>query len=418
MTLKGAVSVHGNRRNWPELPLRAFLTQSKAVGRPHLPLLGVSLHEGVRQRSTDDGRAAASEDLSSYKLVKPGDAIMNRLGKPHGSVGVSPWTGITSPAYWVLNINRELTAPRFAHHLLRSCHLVREYERLGKFMPPNQFDITWDAFREITVPLPSLEEQLRIANFLDGETDRIDALRTLSRSARQLLDERESAFLNWRFDDVAKSVGTLPFRRLIRSMDQGSSPQCDAVPAEIDEWGVLKVSAIRPGRFFPDENKRLPKSEPFDKADEVHEGDLLITRANTPDLVGSTTVVPKVRRGLLLCDKIFRVKLTGDTDPHYIAAVARWNRVRDLSSASSNGASQSMANIRFEEVKSWPIPNLSAMAQRGLAVEVSAISEQTDALKRDLDRQHELLAERKQALITAAVTGQIDVTTARGADLS
>ena len=418
MTLEGAVAIHGNPRGWTEVPLRAFLWQSKAVGDPNLPLLGVGLHEGVRLRASDDGRPAASEDLSAYKHVNADDVIMNRLGKPHGSVGVSSWNGITSPAYWVLNLNKELVSPRFIHHMLRSRHLVREYVRLGKYMPPNQFDITWDAFRGITIPLPPLDEQRRIAGFLDAETGRMDSLRTLNRTAYRLLDERESAFLDARLDDVAESAGTVPFRRMIRGMDQGSSPQCDAVPAEIGEWGVLKVSSIRPGRFYPEENKRLPGSEPFDMADEVREGDLLITRANTPDLVGSTTVVPKVRRGLLLCDKIFRVKLAGATDPHFIAVVARWSRVRDLSSASSNGASQSMANIRFEEVKNWPIPRLSATTQRDLASEVSAIAEQTDVLKRDLDRQLALLAERKQALITAAVTGQIDVTTARGADLS
>jgi len=141
---------------------------------------------------------------------------------------------------------------------------------------------------------------------------------------------------------------------------------------------------------------------------------LLITRANTPDLVGSAAVVPAVRPRLLLSDKIFRVRLDNRIDPHYVALVARSKRVRVMSAASSNGASQSMANIRFEEVKGWPIPPIPLEQQRALVERINRSYRVVEQLRRKIGRQRQLLEERRRALITAAVTGQFDVSTASG----
>lgn len=418
MSLTGSISVHGNPKGWPIIPLRAVLTQSRADNYTDLPLLGVNLHKGVTRRSADDGRPAASEDLSAYKVVRPGDVVMNRLGKPHGSVGVSAWMGITSPAYWVMPVNPTLGHAGYFHHLLRSRHLIAEYERLGKNQPPNQFDISWDAFRAIEVPLPPLEEQRRIAEFLDAETVHIDRLIYLQEQVMERLAERERAQLDSAIDELVDRWGSVPLRRFLRGVDQGASPQAEAFPAGTDEWGVLKVSCLRPGRFIPDENKRLPSGLKFDVKHEVRAGDLLITRANTPQLVGSTAVVPRTRGKLLLSDKIFRVRLDQRITAEFIATVARGTRIRDLCAASSNGASQSMANIRFEEVKAWPIPAATLDAQHDVVRRVDRQRSALDELRFKIERQLLLLTERRQALITAAVTGQFDVTTASGRNVT
>ncbi|MEU7566750.1 restriction endonuclease subunit S [Streptomyces fradiae] len=266
------------------------------------------------------------------------------------------------------------------------------------------------------LPFPQLDiaEQRRIAKFLDGEAARIDKLLTLLKELLAKLGERETAELDVAIDDLADRFGTAPLRRFIWAADQGVSPQCDGVPADEGEWGVLKVSCLRPGIFIPEENKRLPEGTEPATNSEVREGDLLITRANTPQLVGSTAVVPRVRRKLLLPDKIFRIRLAEGMHPEFIATIARGSHIRALCAASSNGASQSMANIRFEEVKGWPIPAIRADEQLKFIKRTSHRRERINALRPAVDRQLNLLTERRQALITAAVTGQIDVSTASG----
>jgi type I restriction enzyme, S subunit len=409
MTLQGSVAFHGNKAQWPVIALRAFLQRTEHFGAADLPLLGVGLHEGVRQRDYNDGHPAASEDLSGYKIVREGDVIMNRLGKPHGSVGVSPIHGITSPAYWVLEIENNRAYPEFVHHLLRSKHLVREYERLGKYMPPNQFDISWEAFRSIEIPLPPLGEQRCIADFLDAETARIDQLAVLKNAVRSSVEARVVAQLDLKFDALTETCGAMQFRRAIRSIEQGISPQCDNFAASPDEWGVLKVSAVKNGRFFEDENKQLPADIEPEPRYEIKPGDLLITRANTPQLVGAAAVAESPREKLMLCDKIFRVVTTKDLMPEFLVLASLWTKIREMCAEASHGTSQSMANLKTEEIKNWPIPRVPLDVQRAVVAELSAARVHAKALTDAIDHQLVVLAERRQALITAAVTGRITV---------
>jgi type I restriction enzyme S subunit len=117
---------------------------------------------------------------------------MNQLGKPHGALGVSLHEGIISPAYFVATISPSVDA-RFLHHLLRTRLYISEYERRGKYMPPNQFDISWDQFRQIELLLPPHADQRAIADFLDRETARIDLLITKKQRMIDLLAQRWAA---------------------------------------------------------------------------------------------------------------------------------------------------------------------------------------------------------------------------------
>jgi type I restriction enzyme S subunit len=170
------------------------VTRKKQIGRPDLPLLSVNLPSGVVPRAEDSGRPAASEDLSGYQHVVPGDLVMNQLGKPHGALGVSLHEGIISPAYFVATISPSVDA-RFLHHLLRTRLYISEYERRGKYMPPNQFDISWDQFRQIELLLPPHADQRAIADFLDRETARNDAITVTLERQIVLLGERRQALI-------------------------------------------------------------------------------------------------------------------------------------------------------------------------------------------------------------------------------
>ena len=162
---------------WKVTRLRSFVFRRKVTNKPSLQLLSVNLPNGVVPRFENDGRPAPSEDLSGYQHVRVGDLVMNQLGKPHCSLGVSNYEGIISPAYFVAEIDAEVAYPRFVHHLLRTRLYISEFERRGKYMPPSQFDISWEQFRSIDVVLPPVEEQKVIADFLDFELSRIDSIR-------------------------------------------------------------------------------------------------------------------------------------------------------------------------------------------------------------------------------------------------
>lgn len=263
--------------------------------------------------------------------------------------------------------------------------------------------------RDFRVPLPALDDQQRIIEFLDAETARIDQLAALQRSVLARLGQRDRAARDSLIDGLADRVGELPLRRYSPKIEQGSSPPCENHPRDPGEWGVLKLSAVKQGRFYPDENKQLPGDiEPM-REYEVHDGDLLVTRANTPELVGDAAVATCAGERLLLPDLIYRVGLDQKMSTEFVAQALLSSRVRTLIQATARGSSQSMVKLRGEDIKEWPIPRADSKQQ---AEVVAAINDQllaSDKLRSTIDRQLALLAERRQALITAAVTGGITV---------
>ncbi|GLW98771.1 restriction endonuclease subunit S [Microtetraspora sp. NBRC 16547] len=409
---------------WPTVPIRyvAKLGTGHTPSRQHpeywedCTLPWITLADVWQFRDgTRDTIAETKEKISRLGLANSaavlhpaGTVILSRTA----SVGFSAIMGrnmATSQDFATWTCGPELEA-RYLLHALRA--MAPDLRRVAA--GSTHKTIYMPDIEQLRIPLPPVEEQRRIADFLDVETTRIARMEMLQRHVLDKLNERDRAILDLELDRLGGCSGVKPLRRSIRRIEQGSSPQCDNTPAEMHEWGVLKVSSVKHGRFWPEENKRLPNAVAPERRYEVRPGDLLITRANTPLLVGAAAVVPEVREKLLLCDKIFRIELISGLDPHFVALASRGTKIRDLCAAASHGTSLSMANLKTEEIKEWPIPNVDLTEQR---LGIKRVTEQqavTGALRASINRQLELLAERRQALITAVVTGQIDVTTARG----
>ncbi|OXR40737.1 hypothetical protein B7C42_07161 [Nocardia cerradoensis] len=367
------------------------------------------------------GQVECTVDIHSAKLLlRGGEVLISKLNPRKSRVVIvrrDDLPVVSSTEFIGLQAGPHLE-DRFLAYFLQSEAVRQNLDARVQSVTRSHQRVAPEDVLHLHIDLPGLGEQRRIADFLDAETSRIDRLVALQSAVASKLRDREVVQRDAAIDRLIESEGVAPLRRFVWSVDQGSSPQCDSTPAAEGEWGVLKVSCLRPGIFNPGENKRLPDDVEPNRRSEVRAGDLLITRANTPQLVGSTAVVDSVRSRLLLPDKIFRVRLTARMSPQYVAEVAAGTRVRALCAASSNGASQSMANIRFEEVKAWPIPVVDLQEQERFVREMSRGRELLSSLHDAVDRQLRLLNERRQALITAAITGQFDVTTASGRNLT
>lgn len=166
-----------------------------------------------------------------------------------------------------------------------------------------------DDIRAVPIPLAPLAEQRRIVAKLDTlfgrlacareELDRIPKLGGLLR--RQALavcfEDR---------DCDQRELGSLLY-----GIEAGKNMRCEERPPTEGERGVVKVSAVTWGRFDPTESKTLPSDySPPEKA-RIRPGDLLISRANTLELVGAVALVEQEPRGLYLSDKILRLVLAG-----------------------------------------------------------------------------------------------------------
>lgn len=391
--------------DWSMVPLRRLL---RKLGRPvrDTDKVVTAYRDGrvtARSIRREEGYTL-SDSEAGYQGVEPGDLVFHALDGFAGAVGVSDSRGKCSPVYHVCSTLRD-GDPRFYAYVLRAMSFAGFLEVQAGNVRQRSVDFrTWETFARLPVPLPPVSEQYRIADFLDSETARIDAL--IARKSRliELSLERVIAIIDEEVNGLFAQYGEYTFRRAIGAIEQGESPQCDNFPAHDDEWGVLKVSSIKDGHFWPHENKRLPYEVAPDKRYEIAPGDLLITRANTPVLVGAVALVPSVRAKLLLCDKIFRVSTSGYLDKSFLVYVARGSRIRDLCAASSHGTSQSMTNLKSTDIKEWPIPDAPLSVQRESAERISAKLARVTQLRKVISQQLELLSEHRQALITAAVT--------------
>ncbi|MFK4094957.1 restriction endonuclease subunit S [Streptomyces anthocyanicus] len=405
--------------HWHSAPLWSMFERVKDVNHPDEDLLSVYRDHGVvRREARADNFNKAALDRNIYQLVHPGWFVVNRMKAWQGSVGISLFRGIVSGHYICFRPTHH-EHDRFLNWLLRSGPYTAEYASLSRGVRPNQVEIDNEWLRSLRIVLPPLEEQRRIADFLDAETARIDRLASLYSQLTSLLTEREHAVRDSIVEKLHSNYGTIPLRRLITRIDQGSSPQCEAIPRQVEaDWGVLRLSAVKQGRFEASENKRLPDHELPDKSYALKRGDFLVTRANTPNLVGDVAVVNEDPHHLLLPDLIYRVRPSDGVSADFLAQVALGRRVRSFIASVARGSSQSMVKLRGEDIRDWPIPHVPEDQQSKLVREVAQQTDSSARLQGTVKRQLTLLAERRQALITAAVTGQFDVTTANGRNVT
>lgn len=196
---------------------------------------------------------------------------------------------------------------------------------------------------------------------------------------------------------------------VLRRIEQGWSPQCDNAPAETDEWGVLKVGCVNGGRFDADENKRIPlELEPVPEL-EIRAGDVLMSRANTVELLGSAAYVVATRPRLLLCDKLYRLRYDdAKIDPRYLTWFFNSALTRAQLEPEATGASNSMQNVAQDAIANLVLPVPPLDVQRTIAAYLDRETAKLDAMIGAKRRLVELLEEKRKAVITQAVTRGLD----------
>lgn len=286
-------------------------------------------------------------------------------------------------------------------------------------------NISQSEVRRIFIPLPPLDEQRRIADFLDERTAAIDAALAEQESTARLLAERRRTLVShavtrgldpsapmrdsgvaW-IGEVPAQWRLTPLKQVIESIEQGWSPQCEGYPAEGNAWGVLKAGCVNGGVFDPDENKVLPAELTVPIELRVKDGDLLMSRANTRELVGSAAIVETRGRRLLLCDKLYRIVPRPGLLSAYAAAVLGAPFARGHIEAAASGASASMVNISQEVVRELRVPLPPLDEQRRIVDHLRARTAEIDAASEAAARAATLLREVRQSLISAAVTGRV-----------
>ena len=184
------------KEGWNRFPFWSVAKSKSISGRPDEGLLSVYLDRGVIPYSEGGGLVhKPAESLEKYQLVEPGDLVMNNQQAWRGSLGVSLHRGIVSPAYLVLELDREKLDPTFANYMFRARPYVEKFMLASMSVGDIQRQIKWPHLRIVPVVVPSVTEQREIAEHLDNEGKRIDGLITLTERSIDLLREKRAALI-------------------------------------------------------------------------------------------------------------------------------------------------------------------------------------------------------------------------------
>lgn len=382
---------------------------------------------GLEQVESWTGRLSdvepQNEPEGGANVFRKGDVLFGKL-RPYLAKGwVAEFSGFSTTESLVLT--PQLADARF----VRYCLLTNEFisavngSTFGSKMPRAD----WAFIGSIQLPFPSPPIQERIADFLDGKTARIDALIAEKECLRKTVQEYEQAEAS---DLLARGVQrhrlfptgkefvteapknwkVVALKRALVGLNQGWSPQCESRPADDGEWGVLKVGCVNGTSFNATENKALPASLEPDLSCLLHKGDVLVSRANTRELVGKAALVDDEYPNLLLCDKLYRLTLRSDwVLPEFVVAVLRSGSSRQQIELGASGASSSMQNISQEVIRELVVALPPVSEQKEIVARLGDMRKANAALLQHVDEHLARLREYRSALISAAVTGQLDL---------
>jgi len=406
--------------SWSRVPLRRIYRRVEIRGRADLPLLSVYRDYGVVPRAgREDNYNKPSDDLSSYKVVEPGDLVLNKMKTWQGSLGVSAHRGIVSPAYLV---GRRIAQVEdgFMHHLLRSQPLIAAYGSRSKGIRPSQWDLPWEEFASIVVNIPNRFEQRAIADFLDSETARIDALITKKRRMIDLLEARARS-------EIDRAVGIVvdwsnagvprPREQGLRIARLGvvchiqSGLTLDAareVDPDVQPLPYLRVANVQDGSIDLSELKEVRVPGHLAARTMLREGDVLMTEGGDPDKLGRGAVWPGHIRPCLHQNHVFAVRPGANVCSDYLALLTRSSYARayfEVTASKTTG----IASTSTTKIASFRVPLPPSHTQAQVVARWQTTNAKITTAIDTLTSQNALLREHRQALITAAVTGDLSI---------
>ena len=379
------------------------------------------VHDIVRYRF----EAAPSR---ARRIVRDGDVIVSTVRtylQAIASVEDPQDNLIVSTGFAVVRPSSALDQ-RFCKYALRANRFLWEVESrsTGVSYPA----INASDLGDIAISLPDMGTQRLIANYLDRETARIDALIAAKERMLALLEEKRAALISrvvtrgldpdaplkpsgqeW-LGEIPAHWQVLRLKFATSGIDQGASPQCYSYPAAPGEWGVLKTGCVNGGEFREQENKALPDENESLPEIEVHQGDVLMSRASgSVDLIGSVAHVasqPVAR--LMLSDKIYRLRVRGDIlNPRYLVLAMGARYLRHQIKSVISGAEGLANNIAKSDVMELLLLVPPILEQRRIVDDLDRAISSNKVLCGSLGKSIALAKERRAALITAAVTGQL-----------
>lgn len=391
-------------------PVRSFVSESDlraGSAWSDMTLMTVSQTAGVIPRHTITSDPPRAIDLSKYKVCLEGDLVLNRFNAYRGALGIAPGTGIVSPDYCVLRVHAN-AEPRYLNYWFRANSTIHSMLQsmggIGASDPESSGFSRVDVrslMRE-RVHISSFHEQALVADFLDRETAKIDALIEKQAQLIRGLSYRREALRDHLLLQAHSSETTRPLK-YAATLTVGIVVTPAAWYSDTGHI-ALRGTNVRDERIDTTDVVYLNDEGHYGHAKSIlTAGDVVVVRTGQ---AGTASCVPPSLDGVNAIDLLI-VKPGRELDGEYLALFLNAASTRTLTTAGSVGAIQGHFNTRSLANLDLPVPGLEE--QRRLVRLWYEKRNTIDALIVKSERMIALAKERRAALITAAATGQIDV---------
>ncbi|HRE54479.1 MAG TPA: hypothetical protein PLP22_06780 [Candidatus Competibacter sp.] len=376
---------------------------------------------------------SASEIASNKWVLRGGEVLVSKLNVHKNCVAIVERHGdlpLLSSTEFVSFTPIGIES-RYLKYMFQSEETIQHLMSLSESATRSHSRVNPSDIIKLKVHQPDLAFQKLVSDYLDRETARIDGLIVEKKRMLALLEEKRAALISrvvtrgldpnvplkpsgqeW-LGEIPAHWGLRRIKFVTTWLDQGSSPIAANSPAGPDELGVLKLSAVSKGQFRREENKALRETDE-EQFFALRKGDLLITRGNTPELVADVAYVSNDEPNLLIPDLIYRLRVQeGKILPEFLAFFLTTAAARVQIRRDARGSSGSMVKVSQSHVLDWLTPLPPLPEQVGLVNCLRRAEERFQAMVTEVSSSLNLLSERRAALITAAVTGQIPPETMR-----
>ncbi len=400
-----------------------FEIKKRIVGELDHDVLSIT-QKGIKVKDTESGDGQLSMDYSKYQIVESGDFAMNHMDLLTGYVDISKFNGVTSPDYRVFSAKEEASCPRFFLYVFQMGYTNKIFFKYGQGASHlGRWRLPTDGFNNFWFPCPPKEDRETIVDYLDYEIGRIDTLIKKQQQLIKLLKEKRQAVIS---HAVTKGLNpNAPMR------DSGVE-WLGEVP---EHWDVLSIKHIVsiPVTDGPHETPTfLGSGVPFISAEAVSSGriDFEKIRAHISEEVnerysqkyspkkydiymvksGATTGVTAIVETDIkfnIWSPLAVIRCKEDSYPYFVLNFMRSFNFQEAVELNWNFGTQQ--NIGMGVIENLHVTRPPIDEAKLIAKELDEKCTVYDDVIEKANIQIELSKERRTALISAAVTGKIDV---------
>lgn len=376
----------------------------------------------LRSHRRVEGFTEADKEIG-YQGIEPGDLVIHAMDAFAGAIGVSDSRGKSTPVYSVCRA-RGGFEPRYYALTLRHIALSGYIASLGKGVRERSTDFRWTDAQNVLVPIPSAEEQKTILNYLDAQTAKIDALIGKQEQLIETLAERRQAVIShavtkgldpnaeWKSSGV-EWLGSIPkhwsvprvahnFSIVLGKMvnaGKEDQPETTVVP-------YLRAGNVQPYGIDITEAKTMAMTDGEQKQLALHVGDLVVVEGGQGGY-GRSALVLEDLTGWGFQNHVMRVRPKSSESNAFLDYVIKTLRASGyIASLSSHASLPSFSSEKLAAIR-YGRPAL--LEQIEIVNYLDRETSKIDALSMKAREMIDVLKERRQALVSAAVTGKIDV---------